>query len=58
MSNIPGETQTLPLAIYNLTQSPDSDAAILRLCALSVALSLAALVLSEWMTRRVQVRQS
>ena len=58
VSNIPGETQTLPLAIYNLTQSPDSDAAILRLCALSVALSLAALVLSEWMTRRVQVRQS
>ncbi len=58
VSSIPGETQTLPLAIYNLTQSPDSDAAILRLCALSVALSLAALVLSEWMTRRVQVRQS
>lgn len=58
VSNIPGETQTLPLAIYNLTQSPDSDAAILRLCALSVALSLAALVLSEWMTRRVRVRRS
>ena len=58
VSNIPGETQTLPLAIYNLTQSPDSDAAILRLCALSVALSLAALVLSEWMSRRVRVRQS
>ena len=58
VSNIPGETQTLPLAIYTLTRSPDSDAAILRLCALSVALSLAALVLSEWMSRRVRVRQS
>ncbi len=58
VSSIPGETQILPLAIYNLTQSPDSDAAILRLCALSVALSLTALVLSERMTRRVRVRQS
>ena len=58
VSNIPGETQTLPLAIYNLTQSPGGDAAILRLCAMSVALSLAALVLSEWLTRRLRVRQT
>ncbi len=58
VSNIPGETQTLPLAIYNLTQSPGGDAAVLRLCALSVALSLAALVLSEWMTRRMRGRQA
>ena len=58
VSNIPGETQTLPLAIYNLTQSPGGDAGVLRLCALSVALSLGALVLSEWMTRRMRVRQS
>ena len=56
VSNIPGETQTLPLAIYNLTQSPGGDAAILRLCAMSVALSLAALALSEWMTRRMRVK--
>ena len=58
VSNIPGETQTLPLAIYNLTQSPGGDAAVLRLCAISVALSLAALVLSEWMTRRMRTRQA
>ena len=57
VSNIPGETQTLPLAIYNLTQSPGGDAAVLRLCAISVALSLAALVLSEWMTRRMRARR-
>ena len=56
VSNIPGQTQTLPLAIYNLTQSPGGDAAVLRLCAISVALSLAALVLSESMTRRMRVR--
>ena len=52
VSNIPGETQTLPLAIYNFTQSPGGDAAVLRLCAISVALSLLALVLSEWLSRR------
>ena len=56
VSNIPGETQTLPLAIYSLTQSPDGDAAILRLCALSIVLSLAALAASEWISRRLQKR--
>ncbi len=56
VSNIPGETQTLPLAIYGLTQTPGSDAAILRLCAISVALSLVALIASEWITRRAQAR--
>ena len=54
VSNIPGETQTLPLAIYNLTQSAGGDAAILKLCAISVALSLVALALSEWLTRRTR----
>jgi molybdate transport system permease protein len=53
VSNIPGETQTLPLAIYSLTQSPGQEAALWRLCALSIVLSIAALVLSEWLTRRV-----
>jgi len=52
VSNIPGETQTLPLAIYNLTQSPGGDSAILKLCAISVLLSVAALVVSEWLNRR------
>lgn len=54
VSNIPGETQTLPLAIYNLTQSPGGDAAVLRLCAISVVLSLAALAGSEWLNRRAR----
>ena len=56
VSNIPGETQTLPLAIYSLTQSPGGDAAIMRLCALSIVLSLAALAASEWINRRLQKR--
>jgi molybdate transport system permease protein len=54
VSNIPGETQTLPLAIYSLTQSPGGDSAILKLCAISVALSLIALAASEWINRRLR----
>jgi len=56
VSNIPGETQTLPLAIYALTQVPGGDAAALRLCVISVALSLVALLLSELMVRRATQR--
>ncbi len=56
VSNIPGETQTLPLAIYGLTQVPGGDAQALRLCVLAVVLSLGALVLSEWLLRRARVR--
>ena len=56
VSNIPGETQTLPLAIYSLTQSPGGDGAIMRLCALSIVLSLAALAASEWINRRLHKR--
>ena len=52
VSNIPGETRTLPLAIYTFTQVPGGDAQALRLCAFSVVLSLAALAFSEWLARR------
>ena len=52
VSNIPGETRTLPLAIYAALQVPGSDAAVARLALLSVLLSLAALVGSEWLVRR------
>jgi len=52
VSNIPGETRTLPLAIYAATQVPGRDAIALRLAVLSVAVSLAALVVSEWLVRR------
>ena len=54
VSNIPGETQTLPLAIYAFTQVPGGDAAALRLSAVAVVLSIAALALSEWLTRRAE----
>ena len=56
VSNIPGETQTLPLAIYSLTQVPGGDPQALRLCLLSVVLSLSALVVSEALLRRARRR--
>ena len=52
VSNVPGETQTLPLAIYAALQRPDGDATVWRLSAISVGLSLAALIVAELLARR------
>jgi len=52
VSNIAGQTQTLPLALYTLTQVPDGEAAALRLCVLSVLIAMAALIFSEQVSRR------
>jgi molybdate transport system permease protein len=54
VGNIPGETQTLSLAIYSIAQTPDGEAAALRLVLIALALSLAALAISEWTARRVR----
>lgn len=56
VASIPGETRTLPLAIYSLTQVPDGEAALLRLVLISVGVSIGALVLSEWGARSVARR--
>ncbi len=56
VSNIPGETRTLPIALYALTQVPGTDAAALRLCVISVVVAFAALIASEILSRRVQAR--
>ena len=56
VSNIPGETQTLPLALYSFTQVPGGDAQALRLCVISVLLSFGALLASEFLLRRANVR--
>jgi len=52
VSNIPGQTQTLSSAIYALMQTPGGDAGVWRLAAAALALSLAALLASEWLARR------
>jgi molybdate transport system permease protein len=52
VSNIPGETQTLPLAIHTFTEVPGGNASAWRLSAIAVALSLVAPVAAEWVARR------
>ncbi len=52
VSNIPGETRTLPLAIYSALQMPGMESEVTRLAAISVLLSLAALMVSEILARR------
>ncbi len=56
VSNIPGETQTIPTAIYFLVQEPGGDLPALRLTLVSIAISLSALVLSEVLARRMRGR--
>lgn len=56
VSNIPGETQTVPSAIYALLQVPGGEDAALRLVAVSVAVAVGALAASEWIGRRVARR--
>ena len=56
VSNIPGETRTLPLALYTALQSPDGDAMAARLAAISFALGLSGLLLSELLARTMRKR--
>jgi molybdate transport system permease protein len=53
VSNVPGQTQTLPLAIYSALQQPGGDAAAARLVGLSLLLALASLALAQWGHRRM-----
>jgi molybdate transport system permease protein len=52
VSNIPGRTQTLPLALYTLTQVPGGESGAMRLCVIAVVIAMAALVSSELLSRR------
>jgi molybdate transport system permease protein len=56
VSNIRGETQTLPLALYTLTQVPDGELGAMRLCLISVLTAMVALVASELLARRFALR--
>jgi len=56
VSNIPGETQTISAAIYTFTQIPGGDAAASRLVLVAIAISLAALIVAEWLARRAGTR--
>ncbi|MBM1220421.1 molybdate ABC transporter permease subunit [Ponticoccus sp. SC2-23] len=56
VSNIPGQTRTLPSAIYAFLQVPGGEASALRLVVVSVVIALGALALSEWLARRAAAR--
>ena len=58
VSNIPGETRTLSLAIYSALQIPGADAVVWRFTVISICLSLGALLLSEALSRRVSADRS
>jgi molybdate transport system permease protein len=55
VSNIPGETRTLPLALYTALQTPGGEQAAARLAVISFVLGLSGLLLSEWFARRVRL---
>ena len=54
VSNIPGETQTIASAIYSFTQTPDGDAAALRLMAASIIIGFTALLASDLFFKRIK----
>ncbi len=54
VASIPGETRTLPLALYGLAQTPGGEAAAARLLIVSLAAALGALAASEWLARRLR----
>ncbi|MDX3910844.1 MAG: molybdate ABC transporter permease subunit [Sphingobium sp.] len=58
VSNIAGETRTLPIAIYSALQVPGSDATVWRLALISIFLSLGALILSEKISQKVRAGNS
>jgi molybdate transport system permease protein len=58
VANIPGETQTLPLALYSYTQTPGGEMMAARLCAVSIIIAVAALVVSEIFARRAAARNN
>ncbi|MHC9036093.1 molybdate ABC transporter permease subunit, partial [Cobetia marina] len=55
-ANIPGETRTLPLALYTLIQTPGEEGAAARLCLIAVVIAMLSLLSSEWLARRARLR--
>lgn len=54
VSNIPGETQTIPLAMYNFLETPGAEMEAARLCVISIVIALLSLFISEWVSRRMK----
>lgn len=58
VSNIPGQSQTIPILIHTYTQVPDSDAGLMRLSIVAFMIAMLALLISEWLSRRALQRAS
>ncbi|MEF3021234.1 molybdate ABC transporter permease subunit [Vibrio mimicus] len=56
VSNIPGETQTIPLAMFTFLETPGSEMEAARLCMISIVIALGSLFTSEWLSRRMKHR--
>ncbi|MFA0724674.1 molybdate ABC transporter permease subunit, partial [Vibrio sp. 10N.222.49.E5] len=56
VSNIPGETQTIPLAMYTFIETPGAEMEAARLCVISIVIALSSLMLSEWLNRKSSQR--
>ncbi|MGF1869908.1 molybdate ABC transporter permease subunit [Photobacterium indicum] len=56
VSNIPGETQTIPLAMYSFIETPGAENEAARLCIIAIGIALASLVVSEWLSRIARKR--
>ena len=54
VSNIPGQTRTLPLAIYTALQTPGGETEAARLSLISIVLALIFMTLAEWLQRRMR----
>ncbi|MGR2769761.1 molybdate ABC transporter permease subunit [Photobacterium ganghwense] len=56
VSNIPGETQTIPLAMFSFIETPGAESQAARLCVIAIAIALASLLTSEWLARLARRR--
>ncbi|QXC55938.1 molybdate ABC transporter permease subunit [Vibrio mimicus] len=56
VSNIPGETQTIPLAMFTFLETPGSEMEAARLCVISIVIALGSLFISEWLSRHMKHR--
>ncbi|MDV5167757.1 molybdate ABC transporter permease subunit [Photobacterium rosenbergii] len=56
VSNIPGETQTIPLAMYSFIETPGAEDQAARLCVIAIVIALASILASEWLSRAARQR--
>ncbi|TVP11747.1 MULTISPECIES: molybdate ABC transporter permease subunit [Shewanella] len=58
VSNIPGETRTIPLAMYSFIETPGAESQAARLCVIAIIIALLSLIISQWLTQKAQRRVS